>query len=134
MRCPVFRFAIPVMFCLATPVGAQTDWSSDLFDRAPGGLEGLLDELLDGMDEALGTLEYWAETFGPSFQSFLTEMGPGLADLMDEVEDWAAYETPELLPNGDIIIRKKPDILPQPGDPEGDPPGREDQPAEAIDI
>jgi hypothetical protein len=24
------------------------------------------------------------------------------------VEDWSVYEMPEILPNGDIIIRKKP--------------------------
>ena len=29
--------------------------------------------------------------------------------VLDEVEDWTMYEAPEMLPNGDIIMRRKPD-------------------------
>ena len=38
------------------------------------------------------------------------EMGPALAEIADKVEDWSRYEAPEILPNGDIIIRRKPDL------------------------
>jgi hypothetical protein len=34
-------------------------------------------------------------------------MGPALRDLMDQVGDLSAYHAPEVLPNGDIIIRRK---------------------------
>jgi hypothetical protein len=37
----------------------------------------------------------------------MQEMGPALAELAAEVKDWSVYEMPEILPNGDIIIRKK---------------------------
>jgi hypothetical protein len=50
-------------------------------------------------------------------------MGPALTTLLAEVEDWADYAPPETLPNGDIIIRRKPepdpDPLPMPQDREG---------------
>ena len=38
---------------------------------------------------------------------FLSQMGPAFSKLLDDVEDWTAYHPPEILPNGDIIIRKK---------------------------
>ena len=76
-------------------------------DRPRGGLEGFLDDLRGGMDDALSDLQGWAETFGPAMRSFIDEMGPALTDMMDEVKDWSRYETPEMLPNGDIIIRRR---------------------------
>ena len=45
--------------------------------------------------------------FGPALQSFMEEMGPALTDLSAQVQDWSAYEEPEMLLNGDIVIRKK---------------------------
>ena len=32
----------------------------------------------------------------------------GVAEIARDIQDWAAYHPPEMLPNGDIIIRKKP--------------------------
>ena len=34
-------------------------------------------------------------------------MGPALETLLEAVEDFSAYHPPEVLPNGDIILRKK---------------------------
>ncbi len=66
--------------------------------------EGLRKEMEPALDDLLGL----ADEFGPAMQSFLQEMGPALAELAAQVKDWSAYEAPEILPNGDIIIRKKP--------------------------
>ena len=44
-------------------------------------------------------------------------MAPYLRDLLQQVDDWSVYEAPEVLPNGDIILRKKispPSVSPQP--------------------
>jgi len=49
-------------------------------------------------------------------RSFAQEMGPALGALLEQVEDWSIYEPPVILPNGDIIIRRKPeapDIAPE---------------------
>ena len=83
-------------------------------------LEGLQKQMEPTMDE-LGAL---ADEIGPALRSFTTEMGPALRDLLEQVEDWSAYHPPEVLPNGDIIIRRKqddqappePEALPQPKD------------------
>jgi len=37
----------------------------------------------------------------------VAEMGPALADILGQIEDISNYHPPEMLPNGDIIIRKK---------------------------
>ncbi|MCF6430518.1 MULTISPECIES: hypothetical protein [unclassified Leisingera] len=66
--------------------------------------EGLREEMAPALEDLQGMME----DIGPSMGAFLAEMGPALAEIAKEVKDWSAYELPEILPNGDIIIRKKP--------------------------
>lgn len=88
--------------------------------------EGLREEMSPAMDELRGL----AEEFGPSMRSFLQEMGPALSEMFEEVKDWTAYHPPEMLPNGDIIIRKR-----QPeAEPETEPQDDEDAPQGPTDI
>ncbi|WP_020040918.1 hypothetical protein [Salipiger mucosus] len=80
---------------------------ADLFFR------GLKDEL----DPALRELQDMAREIEPALRSFSEEMGPALRDLMDDVQDWSKYHPPEMLPNGDIILRRKDPLEePLPGD------------------
>lgn len=67
--------------------------------------EGLMKEMEPAIEEFQGL----TEDMGPALRDFAAEMGPKLSELMDEIEDWSAYEPPEVLENGDIIIRRKPD-------------------------
>lgn len=62
-------------------------------------LEGILKELGPALDDL--------EELGPQFRNFMDEMGPALAEIFNDVKDWSVYEAPEILPNGDIIIRRK---------------------------
>jgi hypothetical protein len=68
-------------------------------------LEGILKEMEPTIDEFSGL----AEQMAPALRNFAQEMGPRLTELLEEVEDWSVYQAPEMLPNGDIIIRRKPD-------------------------
>jgi hypothetical protein len=86
-------------------------------------LKGLRQEISPKVEDLRGL----ADEFGPSMRSFLSEMGPALASIMDEVQDWSRYYPPEMLPNGDIILRRKPDPVP-------DPPPNPGQPAAPTDI
>jgi len=61
------------------------------------------------MQPAIEEFEGLTEQMGPALRMFADEMGPKLAEILDQVEDWTAYMPPEILPNGDIIIRRKPD-------------------------
>ncbi|MFC6686390.1 hypothetical protein [Jhaorihella thermophila] len=78
------------------------------------GFEMFMEGLRQEMEPKLEELRGLAEEFGPSMRSFIEEMGPAFMDLVDEVQDWSRYEKPEILPNGDIIIRRKPDPQDEP--------------------
>jgi hypothetical protein len=66
-------------------------------------MEGILKEMEPAIDE----LSELTDQMGPALKSFAEEMGPKLTEMLAEVEDWSTYEAPEVLPNGDIIIRRK---------------------------
>lgn len=68
-------------------------------------MRGLMSEIEPTLEELRGSLQ----EMGPELRAFITEMGPALAALLGEVDDLRNYETPEFLPNGDIIMRRKPD-------------------------
>lgn len=53
-------------------------------------------------------------------EQLMTEMLPVMRDLRGLVDDIGNYQAPELLPNGDIIIRRKPEALEPPGEGEVD--------------
>lgn len=59
------------------------------------------EELRKGLEE----LSEGAQDF---FKNWIDELGPLLNSLRDKIDDLGEYEPPEVLPNGDIIIRRKP--------------------------
>ena len=113
--------------CLASASHAQD--SEPPQPDTPGLMEDFFSNLLRDMGPQIEEFERLMSEFGPAMMAFLAEMGPALEDILARVQDWTAYEPPEMLPNGDIIIRKKP---PSPAEPA---PGTEPKPdAEGIDI
>lgn len=40
-------------------------------------------------------------------QGLMAELAPALSDLEDSISDLNMYHAPEILPNGDIIIRRR---------------------------
>ncbi|WP_377190088.1 hypothetical protein [Ruegeria meonggei] len=107
---------------LITPAHAEEDTGKSLMEQ---GAELFFEGLRQEMGPALEDLQGLADQLGPAMQSFIEEMGPALAELGAEIKDWSAYEAPEILPNGDIIIRKKPieDLQDPPDQTEEDPDG-----------
>lgn len=125
------KHAAPLALILslsAAPLMAEENDGSSLMEE---GLELFMDGLRQEMAPAMDNLRGMAEQMGPSLHSFLQEMGPAFAEMLDEVRDWSSYHPPEILPNGDIIIRRK-----QPVDPEPDPKGipEDDPPPGMTDI
>lgn len=96
---------------LATPLAAQEaqDKGTSLMEE---GAKLFFKGLMSEMEPALRELEGLADEMEPALRSFAEEMGPALRGLMDKVEDWSAYHPPEILPNGDIIIRRKEPLAP----------------------
>lgn len=95
---------------LSVPATAQDDDAPSLMQR---GAEMFFEGLRKEMAPAMDNLQELMEQAGPSMLNFMTEMGPAFTELLDEVQDWSVYSAPEILPNGDIIIRRKPDADPE---------------------
>lgn len=91
---------------LTLPAVAEEDRGLSLMER---GAQMFLEGILKEVEPALEEFEGFADQMAPALKMFADEMGPKLAEILDQVEDWTAYEAPEILPNGDIIIRRKPD-------------------------
>ncbi len=109
-----------------SPAHAQTASPGEVeegFDLMEEGAKLLLRGLLNEMDPAIEELKGLADEIGPQMQLFAEEMGPAFAELMTRVDDLRNYDAPELLPNGDIIIRRRdvaPEFVPQIDDDTGD--------------
>jgi hypothetical protein len=61
-----------------------------------------------------GDLAPLAENFRELFEGFAEDMLPLMEQLSEKMSDLNTYEAPEVLPNGDIIIRRKPQTKPAP--------------------
>ncbi|MDW4499559.1 hypothetical protein R5H30_16315 [Sulfitobacter sp. D35] len=91
---------------LATGVGAAAIAQDADPEEGPSLMERGADLFLEGLIDEMGpALE--------GMRQFAEEMGPALQELMTRVENWAEYEKPEMLPNGDIIIRRKTPLDPE---------------------
>ncbi|MEM8978545.1 MAG: hypothetical protein AAGD04_03620 [Pseudomonadota bacterium] len=73
----------------------------EAFDMFFKGLKQEMDPLKEGLQDFVEGLE-------PSLREMVEGMGPALGALADRVDDIRNYDVPEILPNGDIIIRRKP--------------------------
>lgn len=95
---PAAALALVLAALLAPPAPAQ--------DSGAGRFEELGREL----DDSLRDLD-------DSLRGLMDRLGPGLAELLGRLEDLGGYERPEVLPNGDILIRRKrplPETAPAP--------------------
>ncbi|MCK0148836.1 hypothetical protein MWU54_02275 [Marivita sp. S6314] len=104
---------------------ASPSWAEEGTSLMEEGAKLFFRGLMEEMEPALKELEGLAEEIEPTLQEFVDGIGPTLKALLDEVEDWSAYEPPVVLPNGDILLKRKPDMpspdaLPAPGDGEID--------------
>ncbi len=115
-RVPIFKVMkrtftiLTLCFSLAAPAAAEGEGDTERgFDLLREGsrliIEGLMDDMRPMLEEAR-----------PFFEE---EMLPFLETLGNLIDDLSAYEMPERLPNGDIIIRRSPDHpWPDPDEPQ----------------
>ena len=88
------------------PEAGDIDEGVDLLQEGARLLfRGLIDEMGPALEEMQDGLSDMAE-----------ELGPALRDLRALIDDLGNYSAPERLPNGDIVIRRKPGA-PPPGPP-----------------
>ncbi len=92
---------------LAFPALSQEAQEEDGFSLMEEGAKLFFKGIIQEMEPALEELRGLAEDVGPGLKDFMQEMGPALADLLGKIDDLNAYHPPEVLPNGDIIMRRK---------------------------
>ena len=94
-------------FALALPAQADSSKAEEGFGLMEKGARLLFEGLLQEMQPALRDMEGLSEEREPALRGFVENMGPALGGLLEQVEDFSKYHPPEVLPNGDIILRRK---------------------------
>lgn len=111
---------------LAVPAAAQDPEGRSLIEEgADLMLRGLLEEVAPPLQELAGI----GQEILPTFQLLAEEMGPALAEVVGQIDSISHYEPPVILPNGDIVLRRRPGApawVPPAAEEEEEPaPGRE---------
>ena len=107
--------ALLILLFLATPA-VSDDGEAEGGGLIERGAQMFLEGLLKEMEPAIDEMQSLGERITPAFRDFMSEMGPAMAELFENVEDWSRYHAPEILENGDIIIRRKREDVPKSGD------------------
>ncbi|MGB5869501.1 MAG: hypothetical protein WBH04_04840 [Albidovulum sp.] len=104
--------AIPLCLSLAvTPaIGQEADASPGAgMNLIEEGAKIILRSLLEDVEPAM-------KDFKDGMGEAMSEMGPALTEFFAKIDDLRNYHAPEILPNGDIIMRRKTPL--EPGQPE----------------
>lgn len=114
--------ALVLMLPFAAPVAAEESAPEDGYSLMEEGARLFMRGILSEMEPALSDLRDLASELEPKLHELIHEMGPAFTELLGMVDDFGYYEPPVLLPNGDIILRRKPDapewVPPEPADPD----------------
>lgn len=99
--------------CVAlTPVPALAEDEPEIaegFSLMEEGARLMFRGIMREMEPTLEGFEDMAQEIQPALEMLASEMGPALMELMGKLDNLRHYEAPEILPNGDIIIRRSPD-------------------------
>lgn len=91
---------------LAVPLPVQAQETAPAPEEGPSLMERGLSLFFEGftqeMEPALDEMAQLLEQLGPT-------VAPAMEQLLALVDDMTNYEMPEMLENGDILIRRKPD-------------------------
>ena len=109
-------YVAALAFVLALPAtaqdAAQEQPEQDERSFMQRGFEMFFEGLSNEVEPLKDDLNQLSDSLEPSLQALIEEFGPALRDLADKIDDATPYEEPKVLPNGDIIIRRKDDAAP----------------------
>ncbi len=109
---PCLALALALAAPVSGPVAAQEATDDNGMSLMEQGAQLFLRGLASEIEPALNDFRDLAQEMEPAIRSFATEMGPRLMELMALVDDLKHYSPPEMLENGDIIIRRRADAPP----------------------
>lgn len=113
--------ALSLAFSPAMAQDTQSPETDEGFSLMEEGAKLLLRGLMKEVEPAIDELEGMADEMGEAMKLLGEEMGPAMAELLTRIDDMRHYQAPEILPNGDIIIRRKPDApVYEPGEDTGE--------------
>lgn len=122
------RRLIVALALLATPALAQEAPKDTPAPDTEEEQHALPPFLQDWADRTEDLMKEFKEKVGPEMEKMMAEIMPELERLGEAVGGLSNYQMPEFLPNGDIIIRRKPDAPPLPDD------FQDREPEEPIDL
>lgn len=102
-----FTLTLAAALIATLPLHAQETEEEDGFSLMEEGAKLFFRGIMEEMEPAMDDLRGLADEMQPALREFVEEMGPALADLLGKIDDLNAYFPPEMLPNGDIILRRK---------------------------
>lgn len=101
------HFILAVAFCIPLPALAQENGEVEQgFSLMEEGAKLLFRGIIDEIEPAIDDFKGMAKELEPALELLATKMGPALLDIMNRLDSVRYYEAPEILPNGDIIIRR----------------------------
>jgi len=115
---PVLALVFALWAGLTQSAIAQEAPFDDLFGEGGPQPEAPFEDLFTD-PETRERLDLFSEGARRLMEGLAGEMAPLLLQLEGLVDDLTSYQTPEILPNGDIIIRRRPDAPDLPPPPEG---------------
>jgi hypothetical protein len=98
--------------CLVLPLSASAQQENEIdegFSLMEEGAKLLFRGIIADMEPAIDDFSVLADELQPALDMLASEMGPAFLDLIQTLDSVRYYEPPEVLPNGDIIIRRSPD-------------------------
>ena len=111
MRHIIFTKAL-VAVCALPMTAQEAESPEDLnegFSLMEEGAKLLLRGLMTEMEPTIQELEGMTDEMGAAMAELGDTMGPALVELMARIDDMRNYDAPEVLANGDIIIRRSAD-------------------------
>ena len=101
---------LAALIALPMPVLAQEEGEiEEGFSLMEEGAKLLFRGIMNDIEPAIDDFSSLAGELEPALELLATEMGPALMELIQTLDSVRYYERPEILPNGDIIIRRSPD-------------------------
>lgn len=102
---PIFALALSTSPVLAEE-NSSVDEGLGLMEK---GVQLFMQGIFNELEPTMNEFQQMVEEAGPQLRALLLEMGPALVDALNKVDDFSYYEKPEVLPNGDIVIRREKD-------------------------
>jgi hypothetical protein len=101
------HFILAVWLVLPLSASAQQESEVDEgFSLVEEGAKLLFRGIIAEMEPAINDFSELADELQPALDMLASEMGPAFLDLIQTLDSVRYYEPPEVLPNGDIIIRR----------------------------